>query len=215
MQPSSSPPAARRRTIRPVTVLTVAVVVLLVILAGYAGYAILRENGRSGSTTIVVYAYQSLLGGCTGSTLSSLLANFSAETGIAVQLDCPSGTLVNTLLSQKNAPVADVVVGLDEVTTPQAEANGLLVPYTSPALTHVNASLASELSPDHAVTPYEWGYLAFDYNLSFRSATQGAVNHTTFEAFATNASWASQLMIEDPTLDITGEEFLLWQIAYS
>ena len=215
MQSNQVSVGVRRRTIRPLDLLLAAIIALLVILAGYGGYAVVHQSRPAGATTIVVYAYQSLLGGCGGATLGSLLQNFSAENGVAVQLECPGGTLVSTLLAQKNAPVADVVVGLDEVTAPQAEANGLLLPYASPALANINSSLVSEVSPDHALTPYEWGYLAFDYNLTFASQTRGTIARATFESFAANSSWASQLMIEDPTLDITGEEFLLWQIAYA
>ena len=40
------------------------------------------------------------------------------------------------------------------------------------------------------------------------------VAHATFPDIADNASWASQLLYEDPTVDITGEEFLVWQIEY-
>lgn len=196
-------------------VLVVSAVALVLVVAGYAAYAVLIAPGAHGGNTLVVYSYTSLLGGCGGSVAQSLLANFTAEYGVPVDLECPPGTLVNTLLSEKNAPAADVVVGLDEITAPQAEADGLLVPYTPPSLRDVNGTLAAELSPDHAVTPYEWGYLAFDYNVTFLASTQGAIRNATFEQFAANTSWSSNLMIEDPTADITGEEFLLWEIAYA
>ncbi len=204
-----------RRTLRLGRVLVAAAIALVVVLGGYAVYSTFLAHPSGGTPTLVVYAYPSLLGGaCGGTVFSSLLDQFDSAHDVHVEVDCPSGTLVNTLLSEKNAPSADVVIGLDEITAPQAEANGLLVPYASPALADENASLASLLSPDHAVTPYEWGYLAFDYNLTFLAATSGAVAKASFEQFAANSSWASALMVEDPTVDITGEEFLLWEIAY-
>jgi thiamine transport system substrate-binding protein len=215
MQSSSDPvPTPRRQTRRPIRLVVAATVALLLVLAGYATYAYVLYPGRTGATTIVVYSYPSLLGGCAGNVTTGLLHDFTAETGIGVDLECPAGTLISTLLAEKNSPRADVVVGLDEVTAPEAEANGLLVPYVPPGFVHVNGSLAADLSTDHAVTPYEWGYLAFDYNLSFDAATHGAVRTAGFENYSANASWASALMVEDPTVDITGEEFLLWEIAY-
>jgi thiamine transport system substrate-binding protein len=205
-----------RRTVRIGRLLTVAVVVLVVLLASYAGYAYLKSRpAAGGATTIVVYTYASLLGGgCGGTVISGLLAQFDEAYHANVEVECPSGTLVSTLVAQKNAPGADVVVGLDEVTAPEAVANGLLLPYASPQLSHVNASLVDELGAGSAATPYEWGYLAIDYNLSFASASGGAVARATFANFSSNATWASSLMVEDPTVDITGEEFLLWEIAY-
>jgi ABC transporter substrate-binding protein (ThiB subfamily) len=90
----------------------------------------------------------------------------------------------------------------------------VLVPYVSPALAEVTPSLVNAISPDHAATPYEWGYLAIDYNTTFNAGTGGAVAHSAFPDFAANDSWARQLLIEDPVTDITGEEFLVWEVEY-
>lgn len=209
----SAPHRRRRRTPRLGQTLVLAVVVLAVVVAGYttAGLWISRVQGPN---TLVVYTYSSLLGGCNGAVLNGLLAQFDAQYHADVQVDCVSGTLVSTLLAQKNAPSADVVIGLDEVTAPQATANGLLIPYRPPALADVNASLTDALGPGDQAIPYEWGYLSIDYNASFLNATDGAVAHASFGNFSANSSWADQLMIEDPTVDITGEEFLLWEIAF-
>ena len=190
-----------------------AAVVLLVIVAGYATYG-LWLNQLNGPNTLTVYTYATLFGGCDGSVTDGLMAQFDAAYGAHVQVDCLGGTLVSTLLAQKDAPTADVVVGLDEITAPQAAADGLLLPYTPPGLADVNASLTAALGPGNLATPYEWGYLAIDYNQSFAAATEGAVGRASFSNFSQNLTWADQLMIEDPTVDITGEEFLLWEIAY-
>ena len=125
-----------------------------------------------------------------------------------------AGTLASTLLAQENAPAADLVIGLDELTAPQADADLLLVPYAPPSSPTSPRRSPPELSPDDAVVPYEWGYLGIDYNQSFATNTQGAIAHATFPEFAENASWARQLLIEDPSIDITGEEFLVWEIEY-
>lgn len=196
--------------------LLVVAVALVVVLAGFGVYSYLRALPPGGEPTLVVYTYASLLGGssCNSSLFDSVFGEFGRAHSVHVQVECPGGTLVSTLLSQKNAPGADVVIGLDEITAVQADRYGLLVPYSSPALAEVAPGLVAGLSPDHAVTPYEWGYLAIDYNQSFAQATGGAVAHSEFPDFAANQSWARSLLIEDPTTDITGEEFLLWQIAY-
>lgn len=187
--------------------------VLLVIVAGYATYG-LWLNRLNGPNTLTIYTYESLFGSCDGSVTQGLIAQFDAAYNAHVDVDCLGGTLVSTLLAQKDAPTADVVIGLDEITAPQAAADGLLVPYAAPALADVNASLRATLGPGDLATPYEWGYLAIDYNQSFAAATDGAVADSSFANFSGNLTWADQLMIEDPTVDITGEEFLLWEIAF-
>jgi ABC-type thiamine transport system substrate-binding protein len=62
--------------------------------------------------------------------------------------------------------------------------------------------------------PYEYGYLGIDYNSTFAQATDGAIAHATFPNFTANATWAKGLLTENPEYDITGEEFLVWQIEY-
>ncbi len=215
----SSPPlpASRRRLRRPGAtgrrVLAIGVA-LVVAVAGTGLY--LAYSHATGRTTLTIYTYASFLGGACGSggAAGGLFANFSAAYDVAVQVECPSGTLVSTLESQASSPVADLVVGLDEITAPEAQSLGLLVPYSPPGLADVNASLVDHLSPQHYVTPYEYGYLAIDYTSGFYHATGGAVARSAFPAFAANASWASQLVYEDPAGDITGQEFLAWEAMY-
>ena len=216
LEESTSPTSVRhrRRAGRTLRALVAAVIALLVVLAAYGAYSYVAHLPPAGTTQLVVYTYDSLFGGSCGANLSSVLAPFESAHHVSVSVVCPSGTLLATLLSQRNAPSADLVIGLDEVTAPEAAAQGLLVPYASPQLAHVDPKLVSELDPGLRATPYEWGYLAFDYSPDWFNATQGAVAHAAFSDFANNTSWAKGLLIEDPTLDITGEEFLLWEVTF-
>jgi thiamine transport system substrate-binding protein len=198
-------------------VLVAVAIAVLVAVAGYGVYAYEAGLDPSGEPTLVIYTYDSLFTGTnqTASVDSAVFGAFEAAHHVHIEVVNPPGTLVGTLLAEANAPTADLVIGLDEVTAPEAAAHHLLIPYTSPALADVPASLVAEIAPDHSVTPYEYGYLAFDYNDSFYNATGGAVANVSFDAIASNSTWASNLLIEDPTTDITGEEFLLWQIEYA
>ena len=189
----------------------VAVVLVLVVAAIGVGEYLSSELGEP---TLVVYTYSSLFGGPNNASLEYVINTFANAHHVRVDVEYPQGTLVSTLLSQANAPAADLVIGLDEITAPQAESHGLLVPYSAPGLSNISPGLVAAISPDHAVLPYEWGYLAIDYNSSFAGTTSEAVAHLTLPELATNASWASQLLIEDPTVDITGEEFLVDTIEY-
>jgi thiamine transport system substrate-binding protein len=190
---------------------------VLVAVAGYGVYAYEAGINPSGEPTLVIYTYESLFTGTnqTAAVDSAVFGAFEAAHHVHIEVENPPGTLVGTLLAEANAPTADLVIGLDEVTAPEAAAHHLLIPYTSPALADVPASLVAEIAPDHSVTPYEYGYLAFDYNDSFDNATGGAVANASFQEIASNTTWSSNLLIEDPTTDITGEEFLLWQIEYA
>jgi thiamine transport system substrate-binding protein len=198
---------------RAVLVVAVAVVVAV---AAFGAYEVVTTLIPSGESTLVVYTYPSLFGGadCGAPAFSTVFGGFESAHHVHIDVECPAGTLLGTLLQQQNAPEADLVIGLDELTTPIAEQDHLLVPYAPPALTDQDPELAGELSPDHGAVPYEWGYLAIDYNATFAASTGGAVAHATFPEFASNATWARGLLMEDPEFDITGEEFLAWQVVY-
>ncbi|MGA7923209.1 MAG: thiamine ABC transporter substrate-binding protein [Thermoplasmata archaeon] len=210
-------PIRRRTPGRLARMLLVVIVALVVVVAGFAVYSYEAARPPSGKTLLTIYTYSSLFGGTCGpppNVTAAVFAPFEAAHNVTIQLECPSGTLVSTLVAQKNSPGADLVVGLDEITAAQADASGVLVPYVSTQLSNITPGLVSEISPDHAVTPYEWGYLGIDYNASFFTSTHGAVAQSSFQNFSSNSSWARQLMIEDPETDITGEEFLIWEIEY-
>ena len=185
-----------------------------VVLAGLGTYDYVQSE--FGGTTLVILAYSSLFNGVCGGVpaFSTVFGAFASAHGIRIEVECPAGTLYSSLVNQTSAPVADLVIGLDEITAPQAEAAHLLLPYAPASLANVSPALVAGISPDHGVVPYEYGYLAIDYNESFYNATSGAVAHLTFPELANNSSWARALLVEDPEVDITGEEFLAWQIEY-
>ncbi len=211
--------SSRRRLVRPGRsgrILIAVAIALIVVLATYGLAEYERLNPPNGEPTLTIYTYPSLLGGvdCSSPVAPTVFGAFESAHHVRLVVECPPGTLYSTLEAQKDAPGADVVIGLDEITAPQADVAGLLLPYTSPQLTNVPANLVGELSPDHAVTPYEYGFLAIDFNATFAQTTHDAVAASNFLNFTQNSSWARELLIENPTTDITGEEFLLWEIAF-
>ena len=197
--------------------LLAAAVALIVVVASFGGYEYYASRSSSTEPTLIVYTYSSLFSGnCGQANLSLLLGEFEQAHGVQVQLECPSGNLVSALESpaEYGLPAADLVVGLDEITAPEAESLGLLAPYSPPELASIPPWLVTELSPDHGVVPYEYGFLGVDYTSAFLNATAGAVAHATLPELVENSSWAAQLLAESPLYDITGEEFLVWQVEY-
>ena len=218
---TSSPPAlpVRRRLRRPGRLgrgLWAVVIAIVVAVSGFGLYEYVSDLAPAGEPTLVIYTYPSLFGGadCSAPAFSSVFGAFEASHHVRIEVQCPAGTLVSTLVAQSGSPGADLVIGLDEITAPVAEADHLLVPYAPPALANVSAVVAAEVSPDHGVVPYEYGYLAIDYNTTFAGTTHGAIANATFPDFTENSTWARGLLTENPEFDITGEEFLVWQIEY-
>ncbi len=185
-------------------------VAVLVVIAGLGLSAYLAAQ----EPTLTIVTYESLFGGCGSANLTALADDFGAAHDVHVAIDCYSGTLSSLLISNEGGSGIDLVVGLDEITAPQADAAGVLVPYTPPEVANESPALQAEIAPDHSVTPYEYGYLAIDYTPAFSELTDGAVRDLTLQDFAGNSTWSRDLLIEDPTTDITGEEFLLSEIAF-
>jgi thiamine transport system substrate-binding protein len=188
----------------------------VVVVATFGVFEYVSNLPPPGETTLVIYTYPTLLGGsdCDPVDASTVFQPFEQAHHVRIELECPSGTLLSTLVAQAGSPGADLVIGLDEITTPVAEADHLLVPYAPPGLVNVSPEIVAELSPDEAAVPYEYGYLGIDYNSTFAASTDGAIAHATLPDFTNNSTWAQGLLTENPESDITGEEFLVWQIEY-
>ena len=216
-----SPPTAERldeprlhRPGRAGRVLVAVAIAAGLVLAGVGTYEFVQSE--FGGTTLVILTYSSLFGGDCGGVpaFSTVFGTFASAHGIRIDVECPPGTLYSALAAGSGAPRADLVIGLDEITAPEAEAAHFLIPYAPPELSNVSPGLVAELSPDDGVVPYEYGYLAVDYSSAFYNATQGDVAKLTFPGVVNNTSWAKHLLVEDPETDITGEEFLVWQVEY-
>jgi thiamine transport system substrate-binding protein len=191
----------------------------VVAIAAFGLYEYTSNLAPAGEPTLVIYTYPSLLGAvncpATDSAVDeAVFGAFEAAHHVRIEVECPAGTLLSTLVTQAGSPGADLVIGLDEITAPVAEADHLVVPYAPAGLANVSPQIAAELSPDAGVIPYEYGYLGIDYNTTFEDSTGGAVARATFPEFTSNATWAKGLLTENPEYDITGEEFLVWQIEY-
>jgi thiamine transport system substrate-binding protein len=211
--PAEAAPRSQWRPGRTGRLLAILAVAAAVVVAGIGINAYLAAH-PSGEPTLTVYTYDSLLGGCGNATLTGLIDSFEASHHAHVLVDCLSGFLSTTLIDQKASPGADVVVGLDEVTGPQADAAGVLLPYTPPEVAEQLAEPQEALAPDHTLTPYEFGYLGVDYTPAWNATTHGAVEALSLPTIAANTSYAKALIVEDPEEDITGEEFLLAEISF-
>lgn len=205
-----SPGRPRRRSPgRLRTALLAGGIAVIVLLAGYTVYSV----ETTPHATLVVYTYDSLLGGSCGANTTAFQP-FESAYHVTLQFECPPLGLAGALIAQKDAPVADLVVGLDEITGPQAEAAGVLLPYSPPGLANISPGLRADISTDGTVTPYEWGYLGIDACPAFDAATGGASAHFSFPTLAVNSTWARNLIVENPEIDPTGTEFLVWEIQF-
>ena len=91
------------------------------------------------------------------------LEEFTAETGVEVEVlrMGDTGQLVASAILTSGDPLGDVLFGVDNTFLQRALDADLFVPYESPALVGVPASLI--LDPEHRVTPIDFGDVCVNY----------------------------------------------------
>ncbi len=191
----------------------VGIAVVIVVASFGAYYAISGQHG--GKRTLVVYTYGSFMayGANKTAAFQKVFGTFEKEYNVSIVVRTPAQGLLSALKSQNGTGQADLVIGLTNMDGVQAARDGLLVSYTPPADAYISQSLKGSMgSASPYLTPYEYAYLGVDFNKSVFQ--QGGTQFRPTFGDLSNSSAASNLLLENPLYDSTGEGFLLWEIAY-
>jgi len=167
---------------------------------------------------LLVYTYDSFLAwGDNPETIDSeVFGPFMRQYGVEVQivrLQSDASGIVSRLVAEAERPVADVVIGIDNILILQSAAQSVTEPYIPSTLNNVNASLVDALDPDHHVVPFDFGLVTIVYSQSkINETVHPELANLTFADLA-NHEMASSLVTENPLLSSPGLSFLLTQIA--
>jgi thiamine transport system substrate-binding protein len=186
----------------------------LVVTAFYifsSGY--FKEGG-----SLTIYTYSSLLkyGSDPNATYDVVFGAFEREHGIniTVKYFSDSGDLLPALISEKNAPKADIVIGLTGAMGMKAKQEKLLQQYVPSNVAELRQSLIASLDPEDFLTPYEFGLIAIDVDSSY-------VNESSYPGLASigfddllSPHLSRSLIVENPTTSSVGQDFLLSQIIF-
>jgi thiamine transport system substrate-binding protein len=196
----------------PKKIIGVLAVIIVIVVAGYTVVTWWRPR-------FVVYTYSSFMDwGDDGAdaVLERAFAPFEQQHGVDIDfviLEADANFIVSKLVSEQANPVADVVIGIDNILILQDSARSVLDPYESTMLSHVNETLVDALSPDHYLTPFDFGLVALIYETDYiNTTTNPELAELTFADLATT-ELASALVTEDPRFSSPGLSFLLSQIA--
>lgn len=196
----------------PTKIIGVLAIIIVIVVAGYSFVTWWKPR-------FVVYTYSSFMDwGDDGAhaVLERAFAPFEQEHGIDIDfviLEADANFIVSKLVSEQTNPVADIVIGIDNILILQESARSVLEPYESPMLEHVNQTLVDILDPDHYLTPFDFGLVALIYETtSINTTTNPELAQLTFADLA-SSELASALVTEDPRFSSPGLSFLLSQIA--
>lgn len=196
----------------PKTILIVASIIVILIVASYGVLTFWKPK-------FVVYTYSSFMDwGDEGAevVLERAFAPFEEKYGIDIDfviLQADANFIVSRLNAEAANPIADVVIGIDNILILQETARNVLEPYESPNLSLINETLVNALDPEHYLTPFDFGLVTLIYSMNtINSTTHPELDHLTFADLA-SPELASALVTENPHLSSPGLAFLLSQIA--
>ena len=139
----------------------------------------------------------------------ALLASFEAETGLTVEFVAPgdAGTLVNQLVLTKDAPLGDVVYGIDNTFATRATEAAVLAPYTSAAQAASDAEQYAIPGAEDLLTPIDFSDVCLNYDLA--AFPDGA---PTLDDL-TDPAHAGQVSVTNPATSSPGLAFMLATIG--
>ena len=140
-----------------------------------------------------------------------LIATFEKDTGLKLEQRAPGdgGELVNQLILTKDAPLGDVVFGIDNTFASRAVDERILDPYRSAAVPAGAAPYAVDTKG--SLTPVDIGDVCL--NVDHRWFTQkGLAEPKTFEDLAAPA-YKDLLVVTNPATSSPGLAFLLATVA--
>jgi thiamine transport system substrate-binding protein len=184
-------------------VLTVALALGACSTVGDAGSEAGEVDGAGG--TVVLVTHDSF------NVSRQVLRGFEQSSGLDVRIRRPgdAGTLVNQLVLTKDAPLGDVVFGIDNTFASRALDEEVLAPYESPTLPEG----VDELSVDDTsrLSPVDFGDVCINADLRWFAERALPVPETLQDL--ADPAYADLLVVSDPATSSPGLAFLLATVA--
>jgi thiamine transport system substrate-binding protein len=121
-----------------------------------------------------------------------------------------AGAMLNKAILAKNAPLADVLFGVDNTFLSRALEADLFEPYASPALADLPQSF--QLDPSYRALPVDYGDVCINYDKAYFAERALAVPQSLEDL--TRPEYAGLLVVENPATSSTGLAFLLATVAH-
>lgn len=176
------------------------------LLAGCGATSTTTINTTEEPTTLTVYAYDSLT--AEYGLLPNILKDFEGQNNTQVEVVSFSdtGSMLNQLILEKDAPKADIVMGLDNVDYVKASENNVLAPYTPERASDIPEDLWFD--KEFTMTPFDYGYIGFVYD-----SEQITFSDPISLADLAGPAYADKIIIEQAGASSPGTQLLLWTNA--
>ena len=163
-----------------------------------------KETESSETRNLVIYAYDSFISDW--GTGPVVIPVFEEKYGIKVDIRSPgdSGQVLTKTILEKDSPVADVVIGIDNNMLAKALKENIFQPYKSENLENVSSSLLFDKS--NHLTPYDYGFFSVIYNSDKLSNPPESLEDLLSPDFE------KSIILMDPRTSSPGLGFLLWTV---
>lgn len=155
---------------------------------------------------VVVYAYDSFT--ADWGPAPELEKLFEEKTGYTCEIISvgDAAQVLSRAVLEKNAPAADVLIGIDNNQVLRAKAQDVLMPYKP---VNADSIVASELilDDDWLLTPYDWSHFALIYD------TESNIPAPTSLEDLKKPEYAKKIILMDPRTSTPGLGFLAWTMA--
>jgi thiamine transport system substrate-binding protein len=121
-----------------------------------------------------------------------------------------AGAMLNKAILTKDAPLADVLFGVDNTFLSRALQAEIFEPYASPELANIPA--AFQLDPSNRALPVDYGDVCINYDKAYFAENALAVPQSLEDL--TKPEYASLLVVENPATSSTGLAFLMATVAH-
>ncbi len=147
---------------------------------------------------------------------AAVFSSFEQDHNITIQLTEfeDTGAMIEQLVREKERPIADIVIGIDNLDIITLKAENILKPYSPTTLHKITPTLVAALDPEHYVVPYDYGVIALVYNEAALDVVGYPELHSglVFEDLTLD-KYRKTFVIENPLTSSPGKAFLLWQIG--
>ncbi|MHA1222646.1 MAG: thiamine ABC transporter substrate-binding protein [Candidatus Heimdallarchaeaceae archaeon] len=189
-------------------------VILLCIITSNSPTMLNPTEAAISDYDLTIYTYESLLAD-PGYDFIGGFSNYSGipENRIRVVLLDDANSIVTKASLEKDNPVADVLIGIDNILIHKAKEEQLLQAYSPPNIVNVSEELITNLDPEKYVVPYDYGIIALWYsNSRINVSSNPELTNLTLQDIL-DYDLDKKMVVEDPTLSSPGLGFLLWTIA--
>jgi len=141
-----------------------------------------------------------------------VLAEFESQNNVTVQFlkAGDAGSMINKAILAKDAPLADILYGVDNTFLSRALSEDIFEPYDSPELENISKQF--QMDDQNRVLPVDWGDVCVNYDIAYFDEHE-VLPPSNLEDFLL-PEYKDLLVVENPASSSTGLAFMFATVSH-